>query len=41
MHGRKGLADELDRIALHCASLPRLDTRSSEEILGYDKNGLP
>jgi antitoxin VapB len=35
------LADELDRIALRCASLPLLDTRSDNEILGYDEHGLP
>jgi len=35
------LADELDRIALHCAALPVLDARSPEEILGYDEHGLP
>ena len=38
--GRR-LADELDEIALHCASLPILDTRDAEEILGYDEHGLP
>ena len=35
------LADELDRIALYCAKLPRRDKRSSEEIIGYDESGLP
>jgi antitoxin VapB len=35
------LADELDAIALHCASLPVLDTRPADEILGYDEDGLP
>ena len=38
---RRRLADELDRIAEHCASLPLLDARKDEEILGYDENGLP
>lgn len=38
--GRR-LADELDQIAEHCASLPVLDARDSEEILDYDENGLP
>lgn len=28
-------------IADHCAALPVLDSRSPEEILGYDDNGLP
>ena len=35
------LADELDDIALRCASLPVLDDRSAEEILGYDESGVP
>ena len=35
------LADELDAIARHCAALPVLDARSSEEIIGYDKRGMP
>ena len=34
------LADELEEIAEHCASLPILDPRSADEILGYDENGL-
>jgi len=35
------LADELDDIALRCASLPVLDDRSAEEILCYDEHGVP
>jgi antitoxin VapB len=35
------LADELDDIALRCASLPVLDERPEGEILGYDAQGLP
>lgn len=35
------LADDLDEIALHCASLTVRDRRSAEEILGYDERGLP
>lgn len=38
--GRR-LADELDQIALHCAALPAVDQRSDDEILGYDKDGIP
>ncbi len=38
---RTPLADELDKIALHCSRLPVLDSRTPEEILGYDENGLP
>jgi antitoxin VapB len=37
----RGLAAELDAIALRCAALPVLDERSEEEILGYDEQGLP
>lgn len=39
--GRRRLADELEEIAEHCASLPVLDDRPADEILGYDKAGLP
>ncbi len=35
------LADELDRIALHCADLPVLDVRDADEIIGYDEFGVP
>jgi antitoxin VapB len=38
--GRR-LADELDAIGLHCASLPIRNPRPAEEILGYDERGLP
>ena len=38
--GRR-LADELDEIARHCARLPVLDSRTPDEILGYDEHGLP
>lgn len=37
----RGLADELDAIARHCAALPVRDARSADEILGYDDRGLP
>ena len=39
--GGTGLADELDRIALHCAGLPRRDRRIANAIIGYDEHGLP
>jgi antitoxin VapB len=39
--GKRRLADELNEIALHCASLPELDTRTPDEILGYEGDGLP
>lgn len=35
------LKDELLEIGDHCASLPDLDVRSAEEILGYDEAGIP
>ncbi len=38
---KRPLAVRLDEIALRCAALPDLDKRSPEEIIGYDKNGLP
>jgi antitoxin VapB len=38
--GPPRLADELDAIARHSASLPLLDLRSADEILGYDADGL-
>lgn len=38
---RPTLADALDHIALHCASLPKADARRADEIIGYDGNGLP
>ena len=37
----RSAADELDEIAIRCAALPVLDPRSPQEILGYDKHGLP
>ena len=38
---RRRLADELDEIARHCAELPVRDSRTADEILGYDERGLP
>jgi antitoxin VapB len=38
---KRRLADELDEIALHCSTLPIRDRRSTDEIMGYDENGLP
>lgn len=35
------LADELDEIARHCASLPIRDPRNADDIIGYDEHGLP
>jgi antitoxin VapB len=38
---RRRLSDELREIAERVAALPRLDDRSDEDIIGYDKDGLP
>ena len=38
--GRSLVAEILD-IGKRCASLPDLDTRTADEILGYDEHGLP
>jgi antitoxin VapB len=42
-HNRRGrsLAAEILDIGRRCASLPDLDVRSTDEILGYDEHGLP
>ena len=36
-----GLAQRLLAIGRHCASLPDLDPRSPDEIVGYDEHGAP
>jgi antitoxin VapB len=38
---KRRLADELQEIAHRCASLPVLDPRTPDEIIGYDEDGLP
>jgi antitoxin VapB len=38
---QRRLADELDEIARHCAGLPVRDSRTPDDILGYDEHGLP
>ena len=40
-HASQRLLDDLSTIARRTAALPKLDTRSAEEILGYDERGLP
>jgi len=35
------LADQLNEIAMRCASLPLIENRSEDDILGYDRRGLP
>ncbi len=37
----RSLAAEILEIGRRCASLPDLDTRTADEILGYDEHGLP
>jgi len=37
----ESLVEDVMEIGRHCASLPLLDRRRSEEIIGYDANGLP
>ena len=34
------LADRLMEIGKHCAALPDIDTRSPDEIVGYDETGM-
>jgi antitoxin VapB len=38
---KDALLEEIRAISHHCASLPVLDTRSENEIMGWDENGLP
>lgn len=38
---KAALLEDLAAIRRHWSSLPVLDTRSAEEIIGYDENGLP
>lgn len=35
------LVQDILEIGRHCASLPALDDRSDDEILGYDEHGIP
>ncbi|MGA2808670.1 MAG: type II toxin-antitoxin system VapB family antitoxin [Terracidiphilus sp.] len=37
----EALLEEIRAISHHCASLPLLDTRTEDEIMGWDENGLP
>jgi antitoxin VapB len=37
----ENLIEDVMEIGRHCAALPLLDPRGPDEILGYDKNGLP
>lgn len=40
-HSKRSLAAEILEIGRRCASLPDLDARTADEILGYDEHGLP
>ena len=35
------VVEELLAIGAHCAALRDIDTRSADEIIGYDQYGLP
>ena len=37
----ESLVEEVMDIGRHCASLPLLDERTPDEIIGYDDDGLP
>jgi antitoxin VapB len=37
----RNLRRDVDEILARVDALPELDTRSADEILGYDENGLP
>ena len=37
----ENLVEEVMDIGRHCASLPLLDERTPDEIIGYDDDGLP
>ena len=38
---KESLFEEIMAISRHCSSLPVLDVRSEDEIMGWDENGLP
>ncbi len=40
-NNRINLKSEILKIGEKCSSLPLLDSRTPDEILGYEKNGLP
>ena len=41
MARRPNLVRDILAIGKRCSALPVLDTRSAEEIIGYDEHGLP
>ncbi len=40
-HSVRRMEDELRTIGRRCSKLPDRDTRSPEEIIGFDEHGLP
>jgi antitoxin VapB len=40
-YSTRRLVDELDKIAVHCATLPVQDARCADQIVGYDDHGVP
>ena len=40
-HAGRSLAEEILEIGRRCAALPDRETRTADEILGYDAHGLP
>ena len=41
LRSRVGVAEKLMEIGRRYSALPDKDTRTADEILGYDENGLP
>jgi antitoxin VapB len=39
--GREAIRKDIDEILARVDALPDLDTRTPDEIIGYDENGLP
>jgi antitoxin VapB len=37
----ESVVEDVMDIGRHCASLPLLDARHPDDIIGYDENGLP
>ncbi len=37
---RNALAERLEQLGRECAALPDYDTRSPDEIVGYDETGM-
>lgn len=38
---KRRLRDEIAQIAARCAALPVLDARHADDIIGYDRHGIP